>query len=117
MQVPAVGIRDHKIETWSKPPTGWLKLNCDDSCRNNPGSSGGGGILRYAEGNMKGAFSIHFGIGTNNGAELKAIVEGVRYAKDCRALEWLLKVTLKLLWIGFGQGNVLCGIYEIIGKC
>lgn len=35
-----------KLISWIKPPTSWVKLNCDGSCRGNMGNSGGGGIIR-----------------------------------------------------------------------
>ncbi|XP_041001650.1 uncharacterized protein LOC121247351 [Juglans microcarpa x Juglans regia] len=67
---------------WSKPPSGWIKLNCDGSYRNNPESSGGGGILRDIDGYFKVAFSAHFGLGTNNKVELRAMLEGIRLCKS-----------------------------------
>ncbi|KAK2647950.1 hypothetical protein Ddye_015439 [Dipteronia dyeriana] len=74
--------RKCQLVTWSRPPSGWIKLNCDGSCRNNPGSSRGGGILRDMDGNFKATFSAHFGLGTNNGAELRAMLEGIRLCKS-----------------------------------
>ena len=97
---------------WIKPLCGWIKLNCDGSCRGNPGNSGGGGIIRDCDGMAKAAFSSHFGNGTNNSAELKAILEGIRLCKrllyfnviiesDSRiVVDWLRKgrCTLWYLW-------------------
>lgn len=34
-----------RLVKWSKPLLLWIKLNCDGSCRHNPGSSEGRGIL------------------------------------------------------------------------
>lgn len=31
---------------WEKPPVSWLKLNVDGSCHGNPGSTGGGVVIR-----------------------------------------------------------------------
>ncbi|XWS40358.1 hypothetical protein CRYUN_Cryun18bG0134200 [Craigia yunnanensis] len=55
-----------------------MKLNCDGSCCGNPRNSGGGGIIRDNNGVVKAALSAHFGNETNNGAEHKAILEGIR---------------------------------------
>ncbi|XP_040994289.1 uncharacterized protein LOC121240828 [Juglans microcarpa x Juglans regia] len=71
----------HKV-VWEKPPVGWLKLNVDGSCRGNPGSCGGGGIIRDSYRNMKAAFSKKLELGTNNGVELRAITSGVRHSKE-----------------------------------
>ncbi|KAK3199205.1 hypothetical protein Dsin_022620 [Dipteronia sinensis] len=84
IQQQSVCTRPGKIILWVKPPVGWMKLNCDGSCRGNPGNSGGGGIIRDCHGMMKAAFSSYFGNGTNSSAELKAILEGIRLCK------WLL---------------------------
>lgn len=43
-----------KLVVWSKPPSGWLKLNYDWSCRNNPGTSEAGGLVLDEYGNLKG---------------------------------------------------------------
>ncbi|KAK4841816.1 hypothetical protein QYF36_010944 [Acer negundo] len=47
------------------------------SCRGNLRNKGGGGIIRDTNGMVKEAFSTHYRDGTNNGAELKAIVDGI----------------------------------------
>ncbi|KAF5464702.1 hypothetical protein F2P56_014758 [Juglans regia] len=67
---------------WEKPPVVWLKLNVDGSCRGNPGSCGGGSIIRYSDGNMKAAFFEKLEPGTNNGVELRAITSDVRLCKE-----------------------------------
>ncbi|KAK0573059.1 hypothetical protein LWI29_002443 [Acer saccharum] len=41
----------------------------------------GGGILRDANGYFKGAFTSHYGVGSNNRAELKALFDGIRLCK------------------------------------
>ncbi|KAK0580059.1 hypothetical protein LWI29_035797 [Acer saccharum] len=76
-----VFARPGKFFSWTKPPAGWIKLNCDGSCRGNPGNSGGGGVIRDCHGMAIAAFSSFFGNGTNNSAELKAILEGIRLCK------------------------------------
>lgn len=79
---PIIGVKEIKTVYWSKPIPGWVKLNCDGSCRGNPGNLGGGGIIRDFQGVVKAAFSAHFGHGTNNEAELQAILEGIRLCKQ-----------------------------------
>lgn len=41
---------------WNRLAAGWVKLNMDGSCRGNPGNSGGGGVIRDAEGNFLAGF-------------------------------------------------------------
>ncbi|TXG59223.1 hypothetical protein EZV62_013796 [Acer yangbiense] len=76
-----VFARPGQFISWTKPPAGWIKLNCDGSCRGNPGNSGGGGVIRDCHGMAIAAFSSFFGNGMNNSAELKAIMEGIRLCK------------------------------------
>ncbi|KAJ0103257.1 hypothetical protein Patl1_03683 [Pistacia atlantica] len=65
-----------KLVYWRKPAEGWIKLNVDGCCWGNPGSCGGGGVIRDVRGIFKGAFSSSFGHGTNNEAELRALLAG-----------------------------------------
>ncbi|XP_040990896.1 uncharacterized protein LOC121238113 [Juglans microcarpa x Juglans regia] len=68
-------VRSPRIVVWEKPHSGWVKLNVDGSCKGNPGNCGGGGIIRDHKGVVQGAFSLLFGHGSNNEAELKAMLE------------------------------------------
>ncbi|KAI9191517.1 hypothetical protein LWI28_009422 [Acer negundo] len=109
---PVQRLRRHRLVAWQRPPAGWFKLNCDGSCRGNPGSSGGGGVIRDDVGTVRGAYSAHFGHGTNNGAELRAITEGIALCKRLNlfnviigsdskvVVDWLraVKCTLWYLW-------------------
>ncbi|KAK2653047.1 hypothetical protein Ddye_012903, partial [Dipteronia dyeriana] len=65
---PSFTVRKCMLMGWIKPPCGWVKINYDGRARNNPGSSVGGGILRDANGNFKGAFTSHYGVGSTNRA-------------------------------------------------
>ncbi|KAF5471925.1 hypothetical protein F2P56_008684, partial [Juglans regia] len=83
--------RPSRLVTWIKPPSDWVKLNCDGSCRGNPSNSGGGGVVCDCRGVVKATFSSHFGQGTNNRAELKAILEGIWLCKRF----WYLNVVIQ----------------------
>ncbi|CAI9763284.1 unnamed protein product [Fraxinus pennsylvanica] len=50
----------------------------------NPGQVGGGGVIRNEKDELVSAFCTYFGEATNNEAELRAIIEGLRI---CRELE------------------------------
>ncbi|XP_035544603.1 uncharacterized protein LOC118347995 [Juglans regia] len=101
---------------WEKLPKGWLKLNVDGSCRVNLGSCGGGGIIRDSVGNMKAAFSEKFKLGTNNGAELRAIIRGIRLCKELDIRIFVLKVIRSWWWVGSFLVFVLFGTYGIFGN-
>lgn len=54
-----------------------LKLNVDDSSMGNPGSSGGGCVVRDGSAEVLLAASFYFGFGDSISAELKALLEGL----------------------------------------
>ncbi|PHT59573.1 hypothetical protein CQW23_01936 [Capsicum baccatum] len=83
--------------TWHKPVADSYKLNTDGSALQNPGSSGGGGILRDNQGNLIYAFSTPFGIGTNNQAEVKASIFGVSWCIQHGYNKLILEVDSELL--------------------
>ncbi|KAH0697746.1 hypothetical protein KY289_015228 [Solanum tuberosum] len=88
---------------WKTLPTNIFKLNMDDSAMNNPGKIGGGGILRYHQGNMINAFSIPLGTGTNNLAETLAAQQGIYWCVQHGFKKIILEVDSKLManWISY----------------
>ena len=54
-----------------------LRLFSDGGSHGNPGPSGAGGIILDEEGNEAARYSVYLGIGTNNVAEYKALIEGI----------------------------------------
>lgn len=105
LEMPRFVAQKCLLVKWSKPPSGWIKLNSDGSSRNNAGSLGGGGILRDMDGNFKAAFSAHFGVGTNNGAELRAMLEGIRLCKRLSFFNVIIESDSKLVvdWVRSGN--------------
>ncbi|XP_075074396.1 uncharacterized protein LOC142161999 [Nicotiana tabacum] len=67
---------------WSKPDRGWVKLNVDGCSKGNPGLAGGGGIIRDHHGNMMKAFAEFYGPCSNNLAEAKALLHGVKLCSN-----------------------------------
>ncbi|XP_019266683.1 PREDICTED: uncharacterized protein LOC109244105 [Nicotiana attenuata] len=63
---------------WKKPDRGWVKLNVDGCSKGNPGSAGGGGIIRDQLGDMVKAFAEFYGHCSNNMAEAKAVLHGIK---------------------------------------
>nr|XP_027109299.1 uncharacterized protein LOC113729174 [Coffea arabica] len=68
---------------WSLPTEPFVKLNVDGASLGNPGSSGGGGIVRSSSGQVIAAFSSHYEYQTNMKVAAKALFEGL---KLCLAL-------------------------------
>lgn len=65
-----------------KPPTGWVKLYVDRSCRGILGSCGEGDIIQDDTESFLRGFSEKFESNTNNSAKLQALIYGVRICKD-----------------------------------
>ncbi|OIS99333.1 putative ribonuclease h protein [Nicotiana attenuata] len=63
---------------WYKPDDGWVKLNTDGCSKGNPGNSDGGGILRNSQGACIFAFADYYGTCSNNMAEAKAMLQGIK---------------------------------------
>ncbi|EOY17513.1 Uncharacterized protein TCM_036737 [Theobroma cacao] len=66
-----------KLLFWLKPSIGELKLNVDGSCKHNPQSAAGGGLLRDHTGSMIFGFSENFGPQDSLQAELMALHRGL----------------------------------------
>ncbi|KAL6580791.1 hypothetical protein OROMI_006714 [Orobanche minor] len=67
---------------WSKPQTGWWKLNTDGAAHGNPGDAAVGGIIMDHVGKPLIMFSEFLGVRTNNFAELYAIWRGLEFCID-----------------------------------
>ncbi|WMV46065.1 hypothetical protein MTR67_039450 [Solanum verrucosum] len=88
---------------WNKPPVNYCKLNTDGSALANPGSIGGGGILRDQAGNIIFAFTVPLGTGFNNQAEVQATVFGLNWCYQHGYRKIVLEVDSELItrWINF----------------
>ncbi|XP_069152146.1 uncharacterized protein [Solanum lycopersicum] len=89
------------IVSWKKPALDIYKLNTDGSALNTSFKIGGGGILRDHQGQIVYAFSIPFGCGTNNIAEIKAALYGLEWCADHGYKRVELEIDSELLckWI------------------
>ncbi|XP_075091582.1 uncharacterized protein LOC142171777 [Nicotiana tabacum] len=68
---------------WRKPEMGWVNFNVDGCCKGNPGTTGGGGMIKKYNGEMIKAFAEFYGQGNNNLAEAKAMLYGVKLCCNC----------------------------------
>ncbi|KAH0715007.1 hypothetical protein KY284_007912 [Solanum tuberosum] len=64
---------------WEMPCEGVIKCNTDGACRGNPGTGTYGFCLRNTVGDLIYAEAEKIGVTTNVEAEMRAIVEAVRY--------------------------------------
>ena len=74
---------------WERPRRGWWKLNTDGSSLGNPGSAGGGGVLRDEMGSWVLGFSRNIGVTSSFEAELWVLRDGLSICveKNYSALE------------------------------
>ncbi|XP_069152141.1 uncharacterized protein [Solanum lycopersicum] len=86
------------LVSWNKPALGTYKLNTDGSAIQNSGKIGGGGNLRDFQGKIVYAFSIPFGVGTNNFAEIKAALYGMEWCEQHGYKKVELEVNSELLY-------------------
>ena len=67
---------------WDRPGIGWMKLNTDGLSLGNPGSAGGGGVIRDYFERWVAGFSRKISITTSLLAELWAIRYGLMLCID-----------------------------------
>lgn len=67
-----------KMVLWQRPNSDWHKLNTNGCSKGNPGSAGGGGIIRNSDGSFILAYMENYGVCSNNIAEANVILQGVK---------------------------------------
>ncbi|XP_058106878.1 uncharacterized protein LOC131250608 [Magnolia sinica] len=67
-----------EVIRWAKLSSDWVKVNVDGSMRGNPGLFGGEGGYKNTNGDLILAFSLGYGMGSNNGAELRAVHDRIQ---------------------------------------
>lgn len=72
-------------------------LNTDGGARGNPGPSGIGVVLKDETGKLLKAQGEYIGIATNNEAEYKALILGLKLAQNLQALEILVRMDSELI--------------------
>ena len=65
---------------WQSPPAGWKVLNTDGASKGNPGTAGGGGVIRGDRGEWICGFGEAMGICSSMKAEIKAVLRGLKLA-------------------------------------
>ncbi|KAL2944623.1 hypothetical protein RDABS01_032970 [Bienertia sinuspersici] len=76
------GLRGANYIAWKPQTHGWYIRNTYGTPKGSPGPSGGGGIIRDTNGIFVSAFTTNFGMGMTFKAEMKAVIQGLRMAKE-----------------------------------
>lgn len=84
-----------QLVSWNKPPDDWLKLNTDGSSIGNQGKAEAGCLHQISMGNGVGGLSCYVGYASRMLAELWAVHEGLRLARDMGAGRLLAKMDSK----------------------
>ncbi|XP_042964739.1 uncharacterized protein LOC122298962 [Carya illinoinensis] len=100
--------RHTRVIRWKRPPQDWMKLNSDGSSLGNPGPAGAGGVIRDSLGRLHTAYSVFLGQGSNNFAELRSLLEGVRrcHQLSFRRVEIEVDSQLLVCWCTKGECNI-----------
>lgn len=79
-----LGSRLRSVEYigWDLPPQGYFKLNVGGSVKRHTGYAGAGGLLRDHLGNWVHGFTMNVGITFAFIAELQALYEGLKLARE-----------------------------------
>ncbi|XP_042964017.1 uncharacterized protein LOC122298309 [Carya illinoinensis] len=101
-------LRQPRVIRWKRPPQDWMKLNSDGSSLGNPGPAGAGGVIRDSLGRIHSAYSVFLGHGSNNYAELRSLLEGVRRCHQFgfRRVEIEIDSQMIVRWCTKGQCTI-----------
>ncbi|CAA7060940.1 unnamed protein product [Microthlaspi erraticum] len=73
-------VRVERWIKWTRPSSGWMKLNTDGASRGNPGAAAAGGVIRDEGGAWCRGFALNIGICTAPLAELWGVYYGLLIA-------------------------------------
>ncbi|KAF5452775.1 hypothetical protein F2P56_027742 [Juglans regia] len=119
LDIPAWIPRAKKITVvkWNPPQRDRVKLNTDGSSLGNPGSAGAGGVIRDDNGKMCAGYVVSLGQGSNNFAELRSLLEGVRRCCQRGFFRVDIETDSQILvnWIKKGKCNVVADFLAKLG--
>ena len=87
-----------RLIKWQAPPTDWISLHTNGAAKGNPGVARASGVFREHRGEWLGGYAEGLGICSLVKAELKAVLRGLRIAKDRR---------IQKLWIRLDSSVVV----------
>ncbi|KAH0688860.1 hypothetical protein KY289_016218 [Solanum tuberosum] len=71
----------YRIVYWEKPDQEWVKSNTDGACKENPGQSSYGFIIRNSRGDLIYAEAQKIGEATNMEAEIMGVLKAMQYCE------------------------------------
>jgi len=83
--------REHWVR-WEPPEGGWRVLNTDGAARGTLGLAGAGGVLRGDHGEWILGFSEHLGCCSAIKGELRAVLRGLKLAKEAKTRQLLIQL-------------------------
>lgn len=97
-----------KVVAWVKPCRGKYKLNVNGSSLGNPGFAGGGGVIRDHCGQLIVGFATHYGQVSNNVAEGRALLDGLKLAQQLGIRDIMVELESKVIvrWVKVGKCNL-----------
>jgi len=103
---------------WEPPPRGWMVLNTDGAAKGNPGQAGAGGVLRGENSEWIIGFSEGLGYCSSVRAELRAVLRGLRLAKEAQATKLWLQIDSNVV-VGMLARRTSCipGLRGLIHQC
>lgn len=88
-----IGTKEEIYVCWKPPPSGWYTLNSDEAAKGAPGPTGGGVIIRDAQGSMVSALVANFCNWCAFRAEVMALLQGLELTnKQSDSPTWQLSV-------------------------
>ncbi|KAF5188016.1 hypothetical protein FRX31_022396 [Thalictrum thalictroides] len=98
-------IKMPSIVYWTRPPDPFVALNVDGSAQN--GQAAGGGIIRTNKGQHITNFFKYYGIGTNNMAETRALLDGLTICIELGLGKVQIQTDSKLVVQWFGSRAII----------
>ncbi|XP_077226264.1 uncharacterized protein LOC143859440 [Tasmannia lanceolata] len=97
-----IDVRHKKISReswilWERPVCGHIKHNIDGAAKENPGESGGGGVMRDSKAKVIIAFVYFYGTSTNMVIEARALLDGLRLCKAFGIVNLVVESDSKVL--------------------
>jgi hypothetical protein len=97
--------REWRDVIWTRPPGDTVKINTDGTAKGKPGTASAGGVLRNGSGSWVAGFAHNLGITTSLSAELWAIYQGLRLAKDLGYDDVILEVDSQIAYRALTHGT------------
>ena len=101
---------------WNRLPMGWFKLNADGASFGNPGTAGGGGLIRDYYGSWVKGYMRHIGFASSITVKFWALKDGLLLASQLGISQLLVeldaKVVVELLQSSKSSNNSFSSLFN-----